>query len=226
MAIRTEHGRLQTPLVGYAGRDDLDRQLVGDIYANFAKVERWPQLVRSHAALPLQKALEESGLGLHLVCCGAPEGGKMLASHLGAATGCEYVHPEKIVLKPKTETSREKSELRFTGRHELFMGSRVLIVEDVCNNFSTTAQLIDEIESRGCEVVGIACVLNRSPTYRSEFLQGSRRWPVLSLWNEPFPEYQQDDPHVADDIAAGNIVWKPKEEWERLKERADPYAFL
>lgn len=33
-------GKRLGPLVGYAGRDNLGRQYVGDIYANFAVAER------------------------------------------------------------------------------------------------------------------------------------------------------------------------------------------
>lgn len=221
---RAPDGTLLSPLVGYAGRDNQGRQYVGEIFANFAKVERWPQHVRDHAALPLARKIEDT-LGFNVQCCPAPEGGKMLAVLTAASFGAPYAHPEKVVTKVKTSTSREESELRFNGRHEFSAETPVLIIEDVCNNFSTTRQYIEEIESRGGIVAGIACVLNRSPVHRDEFVHDERRWPVLALWNESFPEYEQDDPFVAADIAAGNILWKPKDEWQHLREKAGPEAF-
>jgi hypothetical protein len=38
---KSPDGKRLGPLVGYAGRDELGRQYVGDIYVNFAQVERY-----------------------------------------------------------------------------------------------------------------------------------------------------------------------------------------
>ena len=92
------------------------------------------------------------------------------------------------------------------------------IVEDVCNNFTTTDQLIDLIEEAGGRTTAIVCLLNRSVNgwYISKH---NMAVPVANLVRMPIPEYKQDDPAVADDIASGNIVWKPKDEWDRLKKQ-------
>jgi hypothetical protein len=44
----------------------------------------------------------------------------------------------------------------------------------------------------------------------------SLRIPVVSIVRLPINEYKQDDPAVAEDIAKGNVAWKPKPEWDRL----------
>ena len=212
------------PLVGYAGRDEQGRQYVGYDFANFAKVERWPLLVCNHVARPLRERVT-SELGEDLTVCPAPEGGKMLGALLALQLGGAYAHPEKVVIEAKTSASRERSMLGFTGRHDPPHGARVLIVEDVCNNFSTTAQYIEELELHGAQLAGIACFLNRSETRRGAYIHKGVAYPVIALWDEPLPEYAQDDPEVSDAIAAGNVFWKPKDEWGKLKERAPEHCF-
>jgi orotate phosphoribosyltransferase len=123
----------------------------------------------------------------------------------------------------KTSTSREQSELVFS-RHDVEKGDRCVIVEDVCNNFSTTGKFVKLINSRGGIVVAIACFLNRSPNVDREYclsLEGEAKVlqiPVISLVRKVINEWKQDDPAVAEDIAKGNVVWKPKDEWARLME--------
>ena len=93
-------------------------------------------------------------------------------------------------------------------------------MEDVCNNFSTTKELIELIHSLGGIVSGIFCFLNRSARVRNVYrieLNGITDYlPVFSLVNEVIEEYQQDNPAVAEDIARGNVVWKPKDNWDAL----------
>jgi orotate phosphoribosyltransferase len=115
------------------------------------------------------------------------------------------------------EGERPKARLQF-GRHDIRSGDQVVIVEDVCNNFSTTAQLIREIRTAGGTVIGIACFLNRSTDVRTKFLEDSIAYPVFAVWDEPIPQYKQDDPFVASDIAAKNVAWRPKHEFGRLQE--------
>ena len=224
-ACAGDDGKL-SPLVGYNGRYGADNlQYVGFLFANFAMVDRWPSLVSKHVAMPLTKKLDRY-LSVPITFSAAPEGGKVLGQALANLTEEEYVFPEKVVTVPATPTSREQSELRFNGRHELHPGSECIIVEDVCNNFSTTAQFIDEIHARGCEVVAIACFLNRSPVHRQFFVHNGVPYPIVALWDEAFPEYEQDDPMVAEHIRNANVLWKPKPNWKELESRAPARAFM
>lgn len=223
------NGKRLGPLVAYTARDESGLQYVGDVYANFATVEQWPKILATAVASELAYLLPRYiGHGARAYC-GAPEGGKTLSAVLVADTNVfmgRNIYPEKVVVTPKTPTSREVTRLEFTGRHEPHKGEQVVIVEDICNNFSTTAQLIEEIERFGAMVVAIACFLNRSPTVRKFFvLEGTKRSiPVIALWNEPMAEYRQDDPEVVDDIRAGNVAWKPKPEWPRLMKARESVA--
>ena len=71
-------------------------------------------------------------------------------------------------------------------------------------------------------MVAILCFLNRSldvdDTYSFgvEFKANPLEIPVVSLVRKPIHEWRQDDPAVAEDVAAGNVVWKPKDDWDRL----------
>ena len=206
-------GRRIGPLVGYAGRDKNGRQFVGDVFVNFATVEQWPHLVARHIVPELARPLLKRFRAEDFVLCGAPEGGKSLATLLGLDLNQRYVFPDKIVTKVATPESREVSHFEM-GRHVIERGDQVVIIEDVCNNFSSTSMLRHEIERHGGQVVAIVCFLNRSPEYRKAY----ENIPIIACWNEAMPEYSQDDPEVASDIAAGNVVWKPKVEWERLME--------
>ena len=216
-APRGAGGRRAGPLVGYAGKDAAGRQYVGDVYVNFARAERRPALLRVFA----RRLLDLAGRrGVDVATAsgfiGAPEGGKAFAYQLALEAGRGYIYPEKRVTAAASATARESSEIVFS-RHEPDEGERWFIVEDVCNNFSTTAKLVAEIERHGATVAGILCFLNRSETVGDTYAPGpGRELPVVALVRKPFGQFAQDDPAVAEDIAARNVVWSPKKEWPRL----------
>lgn len=215
-------GKRLGPLVGYTGRYGEDRkQFVGDVYANCAVLEGQPSTLRPLAgqfATLLLNRTTKPRPGID-VFCGAPEGGKALALLLALEMGTRYVFPEKEVTALKTDSSREESRFVW-GRHRVQTGERVVLVEDVLNNFSTTDALVRLVEDAGGIVVMIAGLLNRSPAIDGEFTP-HRHTPirVFPLLRKPIPEYRQDDPAVQSDVAAGNVVWKPKgtpADWQRL----------
>jgi orotate phosphoribosyltransferase len=206
------NGQRSGPLVGYANRYDGIHQNVGDVYVNFAKMERHGPVLHYVAHELLRRIIPERVTGF----CGAPEGGKALASALALASGTQYIFPDKRVAAVKTATSREISELAF-DRHEPQSGEVWWIVEDVCHNFGTTSAMVSEIERFGAAVEGVLCFLNRSMTVDEEYLvRPGLALPVVALVRKAIPEYRQDDPAVLADITANNVVWKPKLEWGRL----------
>ncbi|MFH1233723.1 MAG: hypothetical protein V1649_03705 [Patescibacteria group bacterium] len=211
-------GKRKGPLIGYAGKytagDGSQKQWVGDVYANFAKAEEFPHVLDYFA----RQMKEELNLVLPniSVFCGAPIGGFGFAQALGLVFDRRVVKAEKKVIALGTADSREKSVLVF-GRHGIETGDVIAVVEDVCNNFSTTDQLIQLIEGAGGQVSAIVCLLNRSLIIKDRHPIDGYNWrPVISLIRMSIPEYRQDDPAVVGDIATGNIVWKPKDEWTKL----------
>jgi len=231
---KTPGGQRLGPLVGYTARyegpDGKKLQFVGDTYANFAMAEPWPHVLKFFATELARLLDERLGLDNIDVACGAPIGGYSLADALGLVTeSFLVVKAEKKVFELATADSREVSQPVF-GRHTIEKGQRVIVVEDVCNNFSTTNLLLGRIMLLGGIPVAIASFLNRSLTVddvytakrelRPDFadipgLEGLQL-PVISLVRQPIPEWRQDDPAVAADIAKGNVVWKPKDKWDDL----------
>lgn len=192
------------PLVGYAGKDEDGVAYVGDVYANLAVLERHPEYLASIANMLTET---HPVLSTANVFCGAPEGGKSLALLLARQRQVTYCYPDQEVVKG----TRDK-KLEFLRHEGTLQGKYVVIVEDVLNNFSTTDTLISLIEEQGGHVVAIAGVLNRS-------LVVEDRWHdllVCSAIRRPIHQYRQTDDEVKDDIAKGNVVLKPKHEWERL----------
>ena len=216
---KDESGKRLGPLVGYAGKyeasDGTQKQYVGDIYANFAIAEQYTEIYRVWG----DRLKFDLGALQATVVMGMPMGGIATGFALIAGSHTRHIFAEKEVTALATENLREQSKL-VLGRHELKPGDRVVIAEDVTNNFSTTKDAVQLIQDHDAVPVGIASWLNRSDrtVYEATILpKGVIALPVVSLVHKPFPQYRQDDPAVAADIAAGNMVLKPKFEWPRLE---------
>lgn len=211
---KTADGRRLGPLVGYAGTyehtDGTRLHFVGEEYWNFAAVEEQSRALRLFAD-KLDRRLPWVDMGIQVVLA-APEGGKALAVVFSQLTGCRYAAAEKKVVRAATDFSPEEATL-INERHEVRAGEGVLLVEDVCHNFSTTGRLCRLVEEKGAHVVGVVCALNRSLSAKT--VPGTDL-PVWSVIRRPVPEYRQDNPFVAADVASGNVVWKPKHERQRL----------
>jgi len=204
------------PLAGYAGtyKDETSGETlhyVGDVYYNFAKAEEFHHVIDFFARTLSAKIQRKLGHDAEIdYVLGAPMGGIAIANNLARVLDCRFVFAEKEIVRIATAERREESVL-ILKRHEIEREARVVLAEDVCNNFSTTEKIWDLIESTGAYMVGIACELNRSGVDSFE------RLPVISLLHIPTEQYRQDDEEVAADIKAGNVVWEPKDEWPRLQ---------
>jgi orotate phosphoribosyltransferase len=207
------------PLAAYAGKYDdqgVQKQYVGEKFVNFAKIERFPMIVRDHIVGPLLKKLAPY-LEDPVVFAPAPMGGLALGNILALESANEYGFPEKMQLEAATSSGRAVSKLQY-GRHEVRRGSKIILVEDVCNNFSTTGEFIELLRSLGADVLAITCFLNRSMTHDDVFEHQGTRYPIVALWREAMDEWRQDDPAVAADIANENVRWQPKLVWDELKD--------
>lgn len=200
---KDKQGKRLGPLVAYRGTYDGNR-FVGDVYANFAAAERYPFVVRAFGGA-LVALLDVASYDID-VFCGAPEGGKCLADKLAMFAQRRYAYPEK------------KDGTLQWGRHDIYSGDRVAIVEDVCNNFSTTEKLVKLILEAGGIPVLITCFLNRSLTVDNVWRRdASLELPVVALVKKKIDQYRQDDPEVAEDVGNDNVVWDVKEGWSRLE---------
>lgn len=215
---KDDKGELVGPLVGYAGTYkvieggvEVEKHYVGHKFFNFAQAEQWPFVLDSWAEY-LMKIYFRSLLIDVSAFLAAPMGGLAFAQALARAHGdARYIYAEKEVTEAKTATAREKSAL-VMGRHEILSGDRVIEVEDVTNNFSTTEKIIDLVEEKKATIDIIVTVLNRSS--KSHFItKNGRKIRVLSVAKVPTHQYRQDDPIVAEQVAKNNVIWKPKDVW-------------
>jgi len=213
------NGRRMGPLVAYTATYAQGFHWVGDAYLNFAKIEHYPFFAR-HFAEQLALAIHKAGKEVDVIL-GAPEGGKTVAEMTALALGARYVYPEKVVTKAKTPTSREESYWIW-GRHDehIYPDERVAIGEDLMNNFATIKGQLEMVWGLKAHVVALIGWYNRSVNYRLfyPFDECGNSVPIITLAGESLNQYRQDDPAVAADVAAGNVVMKPKHEWPRLEE--------
>lgn len=198
-------GKRLGPMVAYRGEYEPDKRFIGDVYVNFAMAEQFPTMVR-HFGSCLAGLLHSRSIDAD-VFCGAPEGGKSLADKVAMSAWRQYGYPEK-----------KDGGLQW-GRHAIQEGRRVVVIEDICNNFSTTSLMVDLILRAGGVPVAIACFLNRSLTVNDLWKKDdSLSLPVVALVRKEIHEYRQDDPDVMEDVKAGNVVWNVKSSWSRLEQ--------
>lgn len=213
------NGQRSGPLVAYAGKDATGRNLVGDMYFNFRRIEEHPAVVLAFARATYQKLCEEGLIGTFDTVCGIPQGGRTFGQMLALVAQKRFVYADK---KPRHAEAGKKQEFEWDlSQFEFRTGERVALVEDVFNNFQNTDNTLSGIGAYGVEVALLAGALNRSPVYDSEYRPQTGRYrgqqfPVVAAIREAYPEYEQSDPEVAADIARGNLEIEVKKNWGRL----------
>ncbi|MFZ1075684.1 MAG: phosphoribosyltransferase [Minisyncoccia bacterium] len=178
-------------------------------------METSPPAVRHFSEL-LDREIHARGFQDDITFCAVPAGGIVLAATLADIHGCAYLSAEKRAVAVATASSREITTIVF-GRHRPRLGEKIILIDDVCNNFSTTGAMIELVERYGATVVGIACAFNRSVDVESHFVTVyGLDLPIMTVIRQPIRQYSQDDPFVAGDVQKGNVVWNPKAEWPLL----------
>ncbi|MFA6417469.1 MAG: orotidine 5'-phosphate decarboxylase / HUMPS family protein [Patescibacteria group bacterium] len=216
---KTPDGKFMGPLVTYSGQYDSPtgkKNFVGDVYFNLAVIEDSPQRLEYFAKLMAEKIRAFEAIWGHKVDCliGVPEGGTKIAQEVGRLLGIPGLRLEKEVTALKTATSKEQSNLvmrRNAGAVKI--GEFAIIFEDLCNNFATTQKAINGINAVDVVVVGIACVANRSKKYTEEW----NGLPIIAGISVPSDQYEQEDPAVAELVAAKHLSTDPKRDWDDLK---------
>lgn len=204
------------PLVAYAGKDSKGRNLVGDIYFNFRKIESHPEVVTVFAEAARKKLSDKGLLDTFDTVCGIPHGGRTFGQELARITGKRFAYADKR-LKP-TEAGRKQEYTWDLSQFEFEEGERVAVADDVFNNFQNTDNTLSAIADTGARVILLVGALNRSPVYEEFYTpaNGGTTFPVVASVREAYPEYQQDDPEVAADIAAGRLELDVKRNWRQL----------
>ena len=199
------------PLVAYAGKDAKGRNLVGEIYFNFRRIESHLKAVDAFAEAACQKLRDQNLIDSFDTVCGIPQGGRTFGQALASVAGKRFVYADK---KPKPTEAGKKQEYTWDlSQFDFEPGECTGIAEDVFNNFQNTDNTLEQISVTGVNVVLLVGALNRSPIYDKTY----KGLPVVASIRESYPEYEQDDPAVAADIAAGLIEFEVKKNWPRLR---------
>ncbi len=207
------------PLVAYAGKDGKGRNLVGDIYFNFRRIEVHPKAVEAFAEAACVKLRDQGLLDTFDTVCGIPQGGRTFGQMLALVAGKRFAYADK---KPRpTEVGKKQEYTWDLSQFDFEAGERVAIAEDVYNNFQNTDSTLAEIAVSGADIVLLVGALNRSPIYDTIYTPKSgpfagKALPVIASIREAYPEYEQDDLAVVEDIAAGRLELEVKKNWERL----------
>ena len=208
------------PLVAYAGKDSRGRNLVGDIYFNFRRIEVHPKVVEAFAEAVYAKLHGQCLLDSFDTVCGIPQGGRTFGQMLAFVADKRFAYADK---KPKPTEAGKKQEYSWDlSQFDFEQGERVAIAEDVFNNFQNTDSTLTEIAVTGADVVLLVGALNRSPVYDTTYTPKSgpfagREIPIVASIRAAYPEYEQDNPEVAADIAAGRLELEVKKNWARLR---------
>lgn len=218
-------GELLGPVVGYAGEydaaDGSKKKWVGLAYYNFSKADPYPAVLTFSAEV-MASQLKEKKMVPDLIV-GAPWAGVKFSQEVARILGCRHIFAEKNVIG--FDENGKKIEKLILGRYEgeINPGERVLIGEELVNNLSTTGKLVNLIEETGGIVIGISCAINRSYSGVKTFWDAPRTdsLPIIGVIEIPTPQYKQDDQMVAKAIESGNVVWKPKYAWDKMKAAMD-----
>lgn len=215
---KDSQGKRLGHLVGYAKRDELERQFVGEEYVNFAMIEEDVDVVLDLALL-LKNKIPQTLLSSCDIICGIPEGGKTLATMLAHVCNKKFKYPEKKTIPPKKLGEREVSEFAF-GRHKIKPERKIIFVEDVTSSFSSVEKVLRQIRKNVDYFTATAIVtfFNRSTKWDNFYYSETEKIciPVINLIRRPICQYRQDNPDVVDDIKKENVIWDPKSSWEQL----------
>ncbi len=120
-----------------------------DGYVQCARLLMDPRKAAEAVAVIVEK-LRKANVRPDMVC-GPAMGGIVIAYELGRQLGV-----------PAIFTERENEEMTLRRGFEVESGQKILIVEDVVTTGKSSMESVRVLENRGAEVIGIACLVNRS----------------------------------------------------------------
>lgn len=214
-------GKLLGPVVGYTASYAPGKNWVGLAYYNFAMADKWPAVL-AHFARFMASKFDERRLFPNIIL-GAPWAGVKFSQEVARIIGCRHIFAEKKTVR-FDENGKAIEEL-VLGRYEgeIYRGAKVIIGEELVNNTSTTGKLVEMVTAAGGTTQAIICTINRSSPVKSFYWDATLNStiPIIGVIERETPQYQHENPMVAAAIASGNVVWKPKYAWARLKAAMD-----
>ena len=211
-------GRREGSLVVYAGQDGQGRNLVGDIYFNFRRIEPHLKVVNEFAFASVKKLRDRGLIDRFDTVCGIPNGGRTFGQMRAYVANKRFVYADKTPIP--TDPGKKQEYSWDLSQFDFEPGERVVVAEDVFNNFQNTDRTLDTIAATGVEIVCLVGALNRSSVYDTNY----KGLPVIASIREAYPEFEQGDPEVIADIAAGRLELEVKKNWDKLLATMRQYA--
>lgn len=110
------------------------------------------------------------------VVLGPAMGGVIVAYEIGRQLGKKAIFSER---------DKENDSMVLRRGFEIKKGDKVLITEDVVTTGKSALEAIDVVQSLGGEVVGIACIADRS--------KGELQYPIYSAIKLDIESYEKDN---------------------------------
>lgn len=189
------------PLVGrestykIEGNPGVSYNWVSENYYNGQVIKSYPLAIAFLAQLLLIE-IKKKYLPLKVEFWGVGQNGELLAEELRKQS--------KVIIQ--TENSSDTEE-EF---------NRVALVQDILEPL-TLREGILLAKKENKNIAYVCSIINPDKGYDG-YLPINSQGPVslVSLIKELLMKYKQDHPLVAEDVAEGNIVWDPKNEWDKL----------
>ena len=140
-------------------------------YCQCAKLLRFPDKA---AAVLSVVASQVKGLGITKVC-GPAMGGVIVSYELARQLGVESIF-----------TERKDGVMQLRRGFTVGKGDKILISEDVVTTGKSTLETIDALTALGAEVIGVACIADRTKG------QSALSLPIYSAVKLDFPTYAAD----------------------------------
>lgn len=150
-------------------------------YCQCAKLLQYPDRAERVLAIVAEKV---KGLGIDIVV-GPAMGGIIVAYELGRQLGV-----------PAIFTERENGTMSLRRGFEIRPGQKVLITEDVVTTGKSSLETIAVLQEMGAEIVGIACIVNRSASDLPYPLFEAVKLDIESWEAENCPLCQEGIPYI------------------------------
>jgi len=134
-------------------------------YVQCAKVLMYPEKAEE-ALKPVVEEIKKDGLEIETVL-GPAIGGILVSYEIGRQLGVKTIFAE-----------REENEMTLRRGFTVEKGEKILITEDVITTGKSSLEAISAVSPYGVEIVGIACLVNRSG---SDTLNGLKIYSAADL---------------------------------------------
>ncbi|MCL2246807.1 MAG: orotate phosphoribosyltransferase [Lentimicrobiaceae bacterium] len=150
-------------------------------YCQCAKLLQYPDRAAAVLSVVVEK-LKDTQVD---IVVGPAMGGIIVAYELGRQLGV-----------PAIFTEREEGKMCLRRGFEVHQGQRVLITEDVVTTGKSSLETIEALKEFGVEIVGIACIANRSTGNISYPIFEAIKLDIESWEAEDCPLCKQGIPYV------------------------------